>query len=91
MVPDSIVYLVVNRVCPLHAQLCFNVCARWPLACERTDPLGRIGQPSDVANAALFLASDEASWITGAVIERKNIATSIQSHHRFNAIIAQTS
>jgi NAD(P)-dependent dehydrogenase (short-subunit alcohol dehydrogenase family) len=29
------------------------------------DPLGRIGQPADVANAALYLASDEASWITG--------------------------
>jgi NAD(P)-dependent dehydrogenase (short-subunit alcohol dehydrogenase family) len=29
-------------------------------------PLGRVGQPQDVVNAALFLASDEASWITGA-------------------------
>ncbi|HEX2036434.1 MAG TPA: SDR family NAD(P)-dependent oxidoreductase [Chloroflexota bacterium] len=28
-------------------------------------PLGRIGTPQDVANAALFLASDEASWVTG--------------------------
>jgi NAD(P)-dependent dehydrogenase (short-subunit alcohol dehydrogenase family) len=31
-------------------------------------PLRRIGTPDDVANAALFLASDEASWITGAVL-----------------------
>ena len=31
-------------------------------------PLGRIGQPRDVAYAALFLASDEASYITGAVL-----------------------
>lgn len=28
-------------------------------------PLGRVGQPIDIVNAALFLASDEASWITG--------------------------
>ena len=31
-------------------------------------PLGRIGEPEDVAGAALFLASDEAAWITGAVL-----------------------
>ena len=30
-------------------------------------PLGRIGQPEDVAPAAVFLASDDASWITGAI------------------------
>jgi meso-butanediol dehydrogenase / (S,S)-butanediol dehydrogenase / diacetyl reductase len=30
--------------------------------------LGRVGEPEDIANAALFLASDEASWITGAVL-----------------------
>jgi NAD(P)-dependent dehydrogenase (short-subunit alcohol dehydrogenase family) len=29
-------------------------------------PLGRLGQPEDVASLALFLASDESSWITGA-------------------------
>ena len=31
-------------------------------------PLGRIGQPGDVASAYLFLASDEASFISGAVL-----------------------
>lgn len=32
-------------------------------------PLGRVGQPIDVAYCALFLASDEASFITGQLIE----------------------
>ena len=35
---------------------------------ERVVPLGRYGQPIDVANAVLFLASDEAAYITGAEI-----------------------
>jgi NAD(P)-dependent dehydrogenase (short-subunit alcohol dehydrogenase family) len=37
-------------------------------AWDKMHPLGRIGQPIDVANAALFLASDESSWITGQCI-----------------------
>lgn len=31
-------------------------------------PLGRVGNPEDVAKAALFLASDDASWITGTTL-----------------------
>ena len=32
---------------------------------EAQTPLGRIGQPKDIAPAAVFLASDDSSWITG--------------------------
>jgi meso-butanediol dehydrogenase/(S,S)-butanediol dehydrogenase/diacetyl reductase len=31
-------------------------------------PLGRVGEPEDVARAALFLASDDSAWISGAVL-----------------------
>ena len=32
-------------------------------------PLGRIGQPEDIAKAVVLLASDDASWITGQVLQ----------------------
>jgi glucose 1-dehydrogenase len=38
------------------------------IAERRVAPLGRIGEPKDVADLALFLASDEADYITGGLI-----------------------
>ena len=35
---------------------------------KKLHPMGRIGDPAEVANAILFLASDEASFITGVVL-----------------------
>ncbi|MGE8411259.1 MAG: SDR family NAD(P)-dependent oxidoreductase [Pseudomonas sp.] len=35
---------------------------------ESITPLGRIGQPQDIAPAVAFLASDDASWITGETL-----------------------
>jgi NAD(P)-dependent dehydrogenase (short-subunit alcohol dehydrogenase family) len=37
-------------------------------AIEKMHPMGRIGEPSEVAKAILFLASDDASFITGTIL-----------------------
>jgi NAD(P)-dependent dehydrogenase (short-subunit alcohol dehydrogenase family) len=39
--------------------------SRWALALT---PMGRYGQPAEIANTALFLASDEASYFTGEIL-----------------------
>ena len=38
-------------------------------ALEHKVPLGRLGKPEEIANVYAFLASDEASYINGAVLE----------------------
>ena len=42
----------------------------------KTIPLGRIGEPKDIANAFLFLASDMASYITGEILSVDGLARS---------------
>ena len=36
---------------------------------ETTHPLGRVGQPEEIADLIYFLASDKAGWITGGTFE----------------------
>jgi len=45
-------------------------------ATERV-PLGRLAEPEEIANAVLFLASDKASYLTGAILAMDGAATPI--------------
>jgi 3-oxoacyl-[acyl-carrier protein] reductase len=36
---------------------------------EAQTPLGRIGQPQDIAPSAVFLASSDSAWITGETLQ----------------------
>ena len=38
---------------------------------EAQTPLGRIGQPQDIAPAAVFLASSDSAWITGETLHHR--------------------
>jgi 3-oxoacyl-[acyl-carrier protein] reductase len=40
----------------------------WEKATVAQTPLGRLGQPGDIASVAVFLASDDSKWITGDLI-----------------------
>ncbi len=57
----------VNAVCPGWVEIDLNREDIRRLGDEiaRMHPIGRAGQPEDVAKAVLYLASDESSWVTG--------------------------
>ncbi len=60
----------VNAIAPGLVRT-FFARALWEEHEERVSarlPMGRIGEPADIAGAALFLASDLASWVTGEVL-----------------------
>jgi 3-oxoacyl-[acyl-carrier protein] reductase len=60
-----------NAVCPgfVSTPIIGNIPAKVLKALEERVPLGRLARPEEIANTFAFLASDEASYINGAVIE----------------------
>jgi NAD(P)-dependent dehydrogenase (short-subunit alcohol dehydrogenase family) len=65
----------VNAICPAFVETDLTAAilrdAPDPDAYRRerigAHPIGRLGQPEDIAGLAVYLASDESSWVTGAV------------------------
>lgn len=66
----------VNAICPsfIETDLTAEVIRKAPdpsaVRRERigVHPMGRLGQPEDIAGLAVYLASDESSWVTGATM-----------------------
>jgi 3-oxoacyl-[acyl-carrier protein] reductase len=66
-----------NAVCPgfVETSILSSIPDKVLEALKARVPLGRLAKPEDVANTYAFLASDEASYINGAVIEVSGGAT----------------
>jgi NAD(P)-dependent dehydrogenase (short-subunit alcohol dehydrogenase family) len=62
----------INCICPgiveTEMVAAFNLDEKARQQRISAHPMGRFGQPGDIAGLAVFLASDEASWITGAAV-----------------------
>jgi NAD(P)-dependent dehydrogenase (short-subunit alcohol dehydrogenase family) len=66
----------VNAICPsfvetdLTAAVLSNAPDPVAVRRERTaaHPIGRLGRPEDIAGMTVYLASDESSWVTGAIL-----------------------
>lgn len=52
---------------PMMAHVFHNPNPKFREMSEKGHPLGRLGTPEDIAQMALYLASDESSWVTGSV------------------------
>ncbi len=73
-----------NAICPGHVETPLTAYLQDPeirAGREAVTPLGRIGVADDVAQAALYLASDDSSWVTAhALVVDGGIVASIYNH-----------
>jgi 3-oxoacyl-[acyl-carrier protein] reductase len=62
--------ITVNAIAPgvIETEMTTSILADRGASVVAATPLGRIGQPDDIAGIALFLASAEAGWLTGRTI-----------------------
>ena len=60
----------VNAIAPgsIQTEILDSMPEKYLTELKRHQPLGRFGQPEEVAYATLFLASDESSFVSGAVL-----------------------
>lgn len=62
--------VTVNAICPGYIETALQdyLTPEQIEACRARTPLPRLGRPADIAHAAVFLASEEAEWITGTAL-----------------------
>ncbi len=62
--------ITVNSICPgpTDTPLLARVPEKFRQAFVRVTPMGRLGQPSEIADAVLFFASDRSAFVTGQVL-----------------------
>ena len=62
--------ITVNAICPGFISTPMTESLNQDIKCDLSNriPMGRLGQPEDVAEAVLFLASEKAGYITGQVL-----------------------
>jgi glucose 1-dehydrogenase len=74
----------VNTVCPGHTETPLTAYLQDPeikRARSEVTPLGRVGQPVDIANGILFLFSDEADYVTAAALDIDGgVSMSVMNH-----------
>src|SRR5438445_11882689 len=76
----------VNAICPgtIRTRLTADIVERVERAAKegRGIPLRRVGEPEDIARCALFLASDDAAFVSGATLVADGGATAAYCHRR---------